>query len=310
MLWKISEAFQLMKWSSFRWVVYILYLLMECEAIRLTNMTSPIIQDPREDMELFCEFDMGTEELYAVKWYKDDHEFFRYIPGYKPSLVQFFVPGVSVDLRKTHCTKNSCKLTLNNLHRRNSSGAYRCEVSSEAPLFRLASQTNNVTVAILVKENPVIEGIYDRYIVGDLVVATCSSGFGDPKPVLGWYINGQQVSNKSVKEIPQRPGAAPFHTDDRYKLINSTIQLRFPLDRKILSGKLAMEMEIACILSVDSVSAAVAPPRKTSKTIQVTSENQINNQKLYGMFGGGARCLDLTMGIVNVFTLISILLCY
>lgn len=45
--------------------------------LRLTNMTAPLVQDLREDMDLNCQFDMGAEELYAVKWYKDDDEFFR-----------------------------------------------------------------------------------------------------------------------------------------------------------------------------------------------------------------------------------------
>lgn len=40
-------------------------------------MSAPLIADPRDDMNLDCHFDMGSEELYAVKWYKDDHEFFR-----------------------------------------------------------------------------------------------------------------------------------------------------------------------------------------------------------------------------------------
>ncbi|KAL3283077.1 hypothetical protein HHI36_006234 [Cryptolaemus montrouzieri] len=110
-------------------------------------MTAPVIQDPREDMEFYCEFDMGGEELYAVKWYKDDYEFFRYIPGRDPSLVEFHVMGVHVDSTRTHCAQTFCTLFLNNLSRTFSSGAYRCEVSSEAPAFRLASQTHNVTIA-------------------------------------------------------------------------------------------------------------------------------------------------------------------
>ena len=46
--------------------------------LRLTNMSVPKIIDYREDMDLDCQFDMGNEELYAVKWYKDDQEFYRY----------------------------------------------------------------------------------------------------------------------------------------------------------------------------------------------------------------------------------------
>lgn len=40
-------------------------------------MSAPRLIDYKDDMELDCHFDMGNEELYAVKWYKDDHEFFR-----------------------------------------------------------------------------------------------------------------------------------------------------------------------------------------------------------------------------------------
>lgn len=40
-------------------------------------MSVPIVADIREEMNLDCRFDMGAEDLYAVKWYKDDQEFFR-----------------------------------------------------------------------------------------------------------------------------------------------------------------------------------------------------------------------------------------
>nr|CAH7769113.1 unnamed protein product [Callosobruchus chinensis] len=42
-------------------------------------MEAPPVADPRSDTTLDCQFDMGGEELYAVKWYKDDQEFFRYV---------------------------------------------------------------------------------------------------------------------------------------------------------------------------------------------------------------------------------------
>lgn len=42
-------------------------------------MTIPLVADFREELELDCHFDMEGEELYAVKWYKDDQEFFRCI---------------------------------------------------------------------------------------------------------------------------------------------------------------------------------------------------------------------------------------
>ncbi|EFA08523.2 hypothetical protein TcasGA2_TC006176 [Tribolium castaneum] len=122
-------------------------LVDNCLGLRLTNMTAPALQDPRRDMELHCRFDMGGEELYAVKWYKDDHEFFRYTPAAAVSITQFPVDGVHVDRQNSRCMPEGCDLLLKELSRPQSSGAYRCEVSSEAPAFRLASQTHNVTVA-------------------------------------------------------------------------------------------------------------------------------------------------------------------
>lgn len=110
-------------------------------------MTAPAIQDPREDMVLACSFYIGDEELYAVKWYKDDYEFFRFSPTGKEKLLEFEVTGVNVDISKTNCNMSFCFLKLKNLTRVYSSGAYRCEVSIEAPTFRLASKTLNVTVA-------------------------------------------------------------------------------------------------------------------------------------------------------------------
>lgn len=116
-------------------------------------MTAPVVQDPRSDLQIHCQFDMGGEELYAVKWYKDDHEFYRYAPTGPSVYVDFPVPGVNVNKRKSKCVKDTCYLVLQELQRPYSSGSYRCEVSSEAPAFRLASRTYNITVA---GNNPLI----------------------------------------------------------------------------------------------------------------------------------------------------------
>ncbi|RZC39892.1 uncharacterized protein BDFB_008794, partial [Asbolus verrucosus] len=110
-------------------------------------MNAPLVADLREEMELDCHFDMGTEELYAVKWYKDDQEFFRYIPSRQARTMSFPVPGVHLAPHSTNCSLVHCKVRLRDLTRDHSGGAYRCEISSEAPAFRLAAETHNVTVA-------------------------------------------------------------------------------------------------------------------------------------------------------------------
>ena len=32
------------------------------------------------DVSMGCEYRMTSEELYSIKWYRDDNEFYRYIP--------------------------------------------------------------------------------------------------------------------------------------------------------------------------------------------------------------------------------------
>lgn len=71
----------------------------------------------------------------------------RFIPGQDPNKIAFPTNGVQLESLGTNCTYGHCRLKLRNLTRHYSSGAYKCEISSEAPAFRLASETHNVTVA-------------------------------------------------------------------------------------------------------------------------------------------------------------------
>lgn len=47
---------------------------------------------------LECKFDLEGETLYAVKWYKDGNEFYRYLPKEDQPTQIFDVPGVHVDV--------------------------------------------------------------------------------------------------------------------------------------------------------------------------------------------------------------------
>lgn len=69
------------------------------------------------------------------------------MPHQEPHIKTFPVAGVHLVTEATNCRPNRCQVRLTKLGREHSSGAYRCEVSSEAPAFRLAAETHNVTVA-------------------------------------------------------------------------------------------------------------------------------------------------------------------
>lgn len=48
---------------------------------------------------LVCEYELGYDTLYSLKWYKGRHEFYRYTPKEIPAVKLFFKNGIKVDVR-------------------------------------------------------------------------------------------------------------------------------------------------------------------------------------------------------------------
>uniref|UniRef100_A0A8D8YJG1 Ig-like domain-containing protein n=1 Tax=Cacopsylla melanoneura TaxID=428564 RepID=A0A8D8YJG1_9HEMI len=143
---------------------------------------------------LECHYDLEGETLYAVKWYKDGNEFYRYLPRETPRIQVFDLPGINVDERNsndTHVTLDSLEL--------NSSGNYRCEVSAEAPSFQTVSDHQEMITVALPDKDPVITGGKSRYSDGEAVDMNCTSGRAKPSIELSWYINGEAVNNSYLR---------------------------------------------------------------------------------------------------------------
>ena len=45
-------------------------------------------------------FDMEGDTLYSVKWYRNEQEFFRYVPNDRPKLQIFPQEGIRVEVKK------------------------------------------------------------------------------------------------------------------------------------------------------------------------------------------------------------------
>ncbi|KAI5753299.1 hypothetical protein M8J77_025634 [Diaphorina citri] len=143
---------------------------------------------------LECRYDLEGETLYAVKWYKDGNEFYRYLPRETPNIQVFDLPGINVDENNsndTHVTLKSLEL--------NSSGVYRCEVSAEAPSFQTVSDHQEMITVALPDEDPVITGGKSRYADGEAVDMNCTSGRAKPAIELSWYINGDAVNTTYLR---------------------------------------------------------------------------------------------------------------
>ncbi|XP_014255594.1 uncharacterized protein LOC106670093 [Cimex lectularius] len=187
---------------------------------------------------LECRFDLQGETLYSVKWYKDGHEFYRFVPRDTPSAQLFPLPGVHVRLDKS----NETQVVLSSLDM-SSSGRYRCEVSAEAPSFQTVSDHGDMVTVALPEEGPKIYGGKPRYQAGDIVRVNCTSGRSKPPATLTWYINGE-LANGSYLRGPT------LKYEGREGLVRTTLGLEFRVERRHFRRG---DLKLKCLASIATV---------------------------------------------------------
>ncbi|XP_050526091.1 uncharacterized protein LOC126896936 [Daktulosphaira vitifoliae] len=174
------------------WILYFFVYNVFC--LKLTELKIEQHTLVGNSTRLECKFDLQGEKLYAVKWYKDGDEFYRYLPGETPQVQVFEMTGVHVDeMESTAGTVVLRPLELS------SSGRYRCEVSAEAPFFQTVTDHSSMLTVAPPEEGPRISGGQDKYKPGDIVDVNCTSGRSKPAVQLAWYINGEQVNSSHLR---------------------------------------------------------------------------------------------------------------
>lgn len=66
--------------------------------LKLTALHVPGSVQSGESVKLQCEYDLDSETLYSVKWYKNNIEFFRYLPSDSMPGQVYDLPGMFVDV--------------------------------------------------------------------------------------------------------------------------------------------------------------------------------------------------------------------
>ncbi|CAN7997204.1 unnamed protein product, partial [Ixodes hexagonus] len=102
-----------------------------CHCLRLVDLHVPGAVQSGEPVQLRCEYDLEGAELYSVKWYKNNVEFYRYLPSDVPPGQSYELLGTFVDHSRSD--KNNVFLEKTDL---NTEGMYGCEVSTEGPGFK------------------------------------------------------------------------------------------------------------------------------------------------------------------------------
>ena len=68
------------------------------ECVRIKELRVPGHAIEGGQALLGCLFDLENDPLYSVKWYKDDREFYRYVPSNSEQTSYFHAPGVIVNV--------------------------------------------------------------------------------------------------------------------------------------------------------------------------------------------------------------------
>ncbi|CAL4082660.1 unnamed protein product [Meganyctiphanes norvegica] len=212
--------------------------------LQLTRVAAKTPLVVGDDGWLECEWDVGTDTIYSVKWYQVRlqglQEFYRWTPADEKSPVKLFpVSGLTVDpasVRGGHVRIHNVGLEAE--------GTYRCEVSAEAPTFHTQAAVVEVKVIDLPDSAPRMAWHQTGYRVHDLVMVNCSSPRARPPPTLSFYVNDEPVdplwllSQASIVE----PNTG---------LETAVLTMRFLLHPRLLSR--GQGVRIKCTAEVGSV---------------------------------------------------------
>ncbi|XP_024084736.1 uncharacterized protein LOC106673978, partial [Cimex lectularius] len=166
-----------------------------------------------QSLQLVCEYDLEGAQLYSIKFYLGEQEFYRFVPKESPPTRVFPLPGVQVDIYLS----NSTVVTLSNVQKE-LTGFYACEVSADAPLFHTVIKDAPVIVTeepIALPEVSVEKG---KYSLGEKIRANCTSQGGYPPANLTWFINGKEVKEWVGSVVTEIPGLSEVEFEARSSL--------------------------------------------------------------------------------------------
>lgn len=68
----------------------------------LTNMQIRVPEAVKrgDSVTLECDYDLESAALYTIKWYRNEEEFYRFVPKESPPSQAFSVPHVTVDVSR------------------------------------------------------------------------------------------------------------------------------------------------------------------------------------------------------------------
>lgn len=78
--------------------------------LRNLSLWSPrgALAGPAAGVTLRCSYELEGAALYSARWYRHEHEFYRYVPREMPPTMVFPLPGATVDVSSTSLYIYTC----------------------------------------------------------------------------------------------------------------------------------------------------------------------------------------------------------
>lgn len=112
-------------------ILLIVYISIPALGVKINSVLVPsVVMNGTGPVILGCNYTLDEDEvLYAVKWYKNLVEFYRFTPVHGPGHIS--LRGIDLDIQKSNATH----IYLNKVNQ-DTHGAYLCEVVTDGPNFK------------------------------------------------------------------------------------------------------------------------------------------------------------------------------
>ena len=67
-------------------------------SLELEALEVPEYQVAGQPVQLGCKYHLQDDQLYSVTWYRNNKEFFRYVPDSKPPMTVFNLSSLVIDV--------------------------------------------------------------------------------------------------------------------------------------------------------------------------------------------------------------------
>ncbi|XP_043282309.1 uncharacterized protein [Venturia canescens] len=162
-------------------------------ALKIRRLIVPTFTYSSKKAHLECRYDLESDTLYSVTWYKDNEEFYKYEPKARQNQISHPVEGVKLN----HHASDGQKVILEDVNLQ-SRGVYKCDVIADASNFPSVQAEALMEVVVPPRTSPRITGEEKIYASGDILTLNCTSDKSYPAARLTWFINGQKVEPDSV----------------------------------------------------------------------------------------------------------------